>query len=195
MPSSLSIPVPPNVDSDAPIWVSYRTLALSADASPSGEIVLDGSFEGVATPIAASTVVFSPDAMTVSTSSGTIKQQFEAMYGQRNPQEMQTLLGAELHAAYEAANAGSGRILDGTIAKTPPALGKTEGTLLVSVERASGIQPVGVFVTVGQGDIPAGMAPAESSADEASAFGFGRIIGILAFLGLLYWFFIARHKR
>jgi len=195
MPSNLSIPVPPNVDPNAPIWVSYRTLALSAEASPTGEIVLDGSFEGVATPIAASTVVFSPDAMTVSTSSGTIKQQFEAMHGQRSPEEMETLLGAELYAAYDAANAGTGRILDGTVVKTLPALGKTDGSLLVSVERASGIQPVSIFVTVGQGDLPAGMAPAGNGGGPSFASWMGRLVGVLLLFGLIYWFFVARNKR
>lgn len=195
MPSNLSIPIPPGVDPNAPIWVSYRTLALSAEASPSGEIVLDGSFEGVATPINASTVTFTPDAMTVSTSSGTIKQQFEAMYGQRSPQEMQSLLGAELYAAYEAANAGTGRILDGTVVKTLPALGKTDGVLLVSVERASGLQPVGIFVTVGQGDPPAATTPADGNPESSFAYWMGRLFGVLLLLGLLYWFFVARHKR
>lgn len=195
MASSLSIPMPPNVDPNAPIWVSYRTLALSADASPKGEIVLDGSFEGVATPINASIVKFTPDAMTVSTSSGTIKQQFETMYGQRSPQEMQALLGAELYAAYEAANAGSGRILDGTVVKTLPALGKTDGVLLVSVERASGMQPAGIIVTVGQGDPPAATTPVDGNPESSFGYWMGRLFGGLLLIGLLYWFFVARHKR
>ena len=194
MQSNLSIPMPPGVDPSQPIWVSYRTLALSADAAPSGEIVLDGSFEGVATPLNASIATFTPDAMTISTSSGTIQQQFEAQYGKRSPQELQALMGAELYAAYEATNAGNGRILDGTIVKTLPALGKTEGTLLVSVERASGLQPVGVFVTVGPGEIPAEMKPVESGG-PSFAYALGRIFGFALLLGLLYWFFIARHKR
>lgn len=192
--SNLSIPMPAGVDPSQPIWVSYRTLALSADATPSGEIVLDGSFEGVATPLNASIATFTPDKMTVSTSSGTIQQQFEAQYGKRSPQELQTLMGAELYAAYEATNAGKGRILDGTIVKTLPALGKTEGILLVSVERASGLQPVGVFVTVGQGEIPAEMKPVESGG-SSFAYTLGRIFGFALLLGLLYWFFVARHKR
>ncbi len=195
MPRNLSIPMPPNVDPNAPIWVSYRTLALSAEASPTGEIVLDGSFEGVPTPINASVAAFTPDAMTVSTSSGTIKQQFETMYGQRSPQEMQSLLGADLYAAYEAANAGTGRILDGTVVKTLPALGKTEGVLLVSVERASGLQPVGIFVTVGQGDPPAVATPADGNPESSFAYWMGRLFGAFLLLGLLYWFFVARHKR
>lgn len=195
MPRSLSIPMPPNVDPNAPIWVSYRTLALSAESSPTGEIVLDGSFEGVATPINASIATFTPDAMTISTSSGTIKQQFETMYGQRSPQEMQSLLGADLYAAYEAANAGTGRILDGTVVKTLPALGKSEGVLLVSVERASGLQPVGIFVTVGQGDPPAVAAPADGNPESSFAYWIGRLFGVFLLLGLLYWLFVARHKR
>ena len=194
MPSHLSIPMPPSIDPSQPIWVSYRALALSADASPSGEIVLDGSFEGIATPISTSTVHFSPDGMTVSNSAGTIKQQFEASYGQRSAEEMRGILGTELFAAYEAVNAGTGRILDGTIVKTLPALGATEGILLISVERASGIRPVGVFVTVGQGEIPAELKAAGGSSAEASSFRFGYILGVLALLGLLYWFVVARHR-
>ena len=194
MSSSLSIPVPPNVDPNAPIWVAYRVLALSADASPNGEIVLDGSFEGVATPINASIVLFNADAMTVSTSAGTIKQQFDALFGQRSPEQMKTLLGTELHAAYAAANAGTGRILDGTIVKTLPALGKNDGILLVSVERASGIQPVGVFVSVGQGDPPAASTGGNGNPESSPAYWIGRVLGIAVFVWLLYWFFSGRHK-
>ncbi|GEM_PF-2035010 len=200
MPSHLSIPMPANVDPSQPIWVSYRVMAMSAASSPTGEIALDGSFEGVQTPIHQSIAVFSPDKMVVTTSAGTIQQQFEANYGQRSPDEMRTMLGAELYQAYEAVNAGTGRLLDGTIVKTLPALGKNEGTLLVSVDRASGIRPVGVFVTVGQGEIPAeyksgGSDSASASPATSSAFSIGRILGLLAFIGLLYWIFIGRHKR
>lgn len=194
MPTHLSIPISSGLDPNQPIWVSYRTLAMSADASPNGEIVLDGSFEGVATALGASIVHFSPDTMTVLNSAGTIKQQFESSYGQRSAEELRGILGTELFAAYEAVNAGTGRILDGTIVKTLPALGATEGTLLVSVERASGIRPVGVFVTVGQGEIPAELKAAGGSSADAFSFRFGYILGVLAFLGLLYWFFVARHR-
>lgn len=195
MQSRLSIPMPLNVDPSAPVWVSYRTKALSAEASPTGEIVLDGSFEGVPTPINASIVTFTPDTMTISTSAGTIKQQFETMYGPHSPQEMQALLGAKLHAAYEAANAGTGRILDGTVVKTLPALGKTDGVLLVSVEHASGLQPVGIIVTVGQGDPPTATMSADGHPESSIAYWMGRLFGIFLLLGLLYWFFVARHKR
>ena len=196
MPSHLSIPMPANVDPAQPIWVSYRILALSASSSPTGEIVLDGSFEGVQTPIHQSVVHVTPEEMTIGTSGGTIGQQFEANYGKRSPAEMQSMFGAELYQAYEAVNAGTGRTLDGTIVKTLPALGTNAGTLVVSVERASGIRPVGVLITVGQGDIPAEFKASRGGGDvgSSSAYGLGRILGILAFLGLLYWFFVARHK-
>jgi hypothetical protein len=191
MPDRLSIPMPTSVDPNQPIWVAYRVLAMSADSASGGEILLDGSFEGVVTPMTESVVRFTPAGMTVSSSGGTIQQQFEATYGKRDAAQMQALLGPELYAAYQALNAGSGRIFDGSIVKRLPALGKPEGTLLVSVDRATGIRPVGVFVTVGQGDIPP-----EFGADVAgsAAFGAGRILGILAFLGLLYWFFVGRRK-
>ncbi len=198
MPTHLSIPMPTNVDPAQPLWVSYRVLAMSASSTPTGEIVLDGSFEGVQTPIQHSVVQFSPDEMTVATSGGTIAQQFEANYGQRTPQELQTTFGAELYQAYEAVNAGTGRILDGIAVKTLPALGKNEGMLLVSVERASGIRPVGVFVVVGQGDIPAEFKKSPASGGDvssSSAYRLGRTFGILIFIGLLYWLFIGRHKR
>nr|MBP6749379.1 hypothetical protein [Xanthomonadaceae bacterium] len=83
MPSHLSVPMPANVDPAQPIWVSYRVLAMSAASSPTGEIVLDGSFEGVQTPLQQTIAHFSPDKMTVTTSAGTIAQQFAATYGQR----------------------------------------------------------------------------------------------------------------
>jgi hypothetical protein len=196
VPSNLSIPMPSNVDPSQPIWVSYRVLALSPTASPTGEIVLDGSFKGAPTSIQQSVATLTPEKMTTSTSAGTIKQQFESRYGSRTPEEMQTILGPELYQAYEAVNAGSGRILDGTVVKTLPALGKNEGVLLISVERANGIRPVGVFVTVGQGEIPAEMKPVESGSGGSSfAYSAGRIAGTLLLLGLLYWFLIARHKK
>lgn len=204
MPSHLSVPMPANVDPAQPIWVSYRVLAMSAASSPTGEIVLDGSFEGVQTPIHQTIAHFSPDKMAVTTSAGTIAQQFAATYGQRSPDELRAAFGPELYQAYEAVNAGTGRLLDGTIVKTLPALGKNEGMLLVSVDRANGIRPVGIFVTVGQGEIPAEFqAGAGASADggasssptSSSAYRIGRILGILTFLGLLYWVFVGRHKQ
>lgn len=176
MPSRLSISMPANVDPNAPIWVAYRVLALSAGSSPEGEIVVEGSFEGVATPITASVVVFTPDAMSVTTSAGTIRPQFEAIHGPRSPEQMKSLLGAELHAAYEAANAGTGRVLDGTLIKTLPALGANEGILLVSVERARGLQPVGVFVTVGQGEVPASITASGGNPESSVAYRIGRIL-------------------
>ena len=200
MPSHLSIPMPASVDPAKPIWVSYRVLAMSAASSPTGEIVLDGSFEGVQTPIHQSIAVFSPEKMNVTASAGTIQQQFEANYGQRSPDELRTMLGPELFEAYQSVNSGTGRLLDGTLVRTLPALGKNEGMLLVSVDRANGIRPVGVFVTVGQGDIPAEFdvgagGDASGSPASSSAYRMGRTVGILALLGLLFWIFVGRHKR
>lgn len=194
MPSRLSIPMPSNLDPNAPVWVAYRMLALSADASPEGEIVVEGSFEGVPTPINATFANFSADDMTIATSAGTLQQQFESMHGKRSPEQMKALLGADLHAAYEAANAGTGRILDGTQIRTLPALGTNEGTLLVAVERASGIQPVGLFVTVGQGEVPASITASAGSLESSAAHRIGRILGMLLFVWLLYWFFVARRR-
>jgi hypothetical protein len=208
MPDRLSIPMPAGFDAAQPVWVSYRVLAMSASPDPTGEIVLDGSFEGVMTPIHQSVVLFTPRDMTASTSGGTIKQQFEAQYGTRTAQEMQTALGDPLYQAYIAADAGTGRVLDGTLVKTLPPVGNPDAPLLISVERATGLQPVGLFVTVGQGEIPAEYGAGGSSASaSASANGnaasvgrspayiFGRIAGGLLLLGIAYWFFIGRHKR
>lgn len=192
-PGRLSLTVSENLDPTQPIWVSYRMLAMSASSSPSGEVALEGSFEGVPTPIQQMMVEFTPDEMTVGTSGGTIEAQFEANYGKRSPGEMQSLLGAELFQAYQAVNAGNGRTLDGTIVKRLPPLGETAGTLLVSAERASGIQPVGVIITVGQGEIPAELA----GGGEASSMPYriGRVLGIAAFIGLMYWLFIGRTRK
>lgn len=194
MPSRLSIPMPSTLDPKASIWVAYRVVALSADADPAGEIVVEGSFEGVPTPITATLAVFDPGDMRVMTSAGSIQQQFEAVHGPRSPEQMKTLLGADLHAAYEAVNAGTGRILDGTRVKTLPALGTHEGTLLVAVERASGMQPIGLFVTVGQGEMPADITASAGAAESSVAYRIGRILGMLLFVWLLYWFFVARRR-
>jgi hypothetical protein len=55
-----------------------------------------------------------------------------------------------------------------------------------------------VFVTVGQGDVPTELkagASGGSDVGSSSTFKFGRIIGILLFLGLIYWLLIGRHKK
>lgn len=190
--SRLSIDTP-GVLPGQPVWVVYEVVAVSASSSPEGEIVLDGSFEGIATPLSDSTVVLQAEAMEASASAGTIGQQLEAIAGPRTSDELRALFGNELYDAYQALNAGSGRILTGRTVKTLPALGSDQGRLLVSVERAGGIQPVLVSVTVGQGDIPAEYRAAPVS--SSSAFRAGKLIGILLFFGLIAWFFLRRRNQ
>ena len=57
------------VDPSKPVWVSYSLFALSAEADRKGEVVVEGSPEGVAVPIADSRVRFSAERMTVLRSS------------------------------------------------------------------------------------------------------------------------------
>jgi hypothetical protein len=53
------------VDPSKPVWVSYSLFALSAETDRKGEVVVEGSPEGVAVPIADARVRFSAERMSV----------------------------------------------------------------------------------------------------------------------------------
>jgi hypothetical protein len=59
------------IDPDKPVWVVYRMLAISADRSPDGEIVLDPALEMVPVPLPDMFVRFRAGSMDVSRSAGT----------------------------------------------------------------------------------------------------------------------------
>jgi hypothetical protein len=189
--SRLRIALPPALAADQPVWVVYDMVALAPDARGEGEISLEGSLEGAITPALDMLVTFHADDMTSNVSAGTVPERLEQIAGRREPAELRAIMGPEMYAAYEALNAGAGRILTDRIVRHLPAPGRNEGLLLVSVERAQGIQPLALQVTAGQGELPASLRPATGG---TWAFTLGRIAGGLLFLWLLYWLFVGRRK-
>lgn len=178
----LQIAISGAVDPAKPIWVVYQLLALSADDKPSGMIALDGLVEGVNTPIMESRVVFSADKLGKAKSAGTIGEKLSAQIGPRSPQELKELMGAELYEAFNALNQKRGAILQGTVVKNLPPPGKSDSRLLVSLERVTGMQPAQIVVTVGQGDIPAGLATKSSSGLAERV-----VIALVAFGAAAFW--------
>lgn len=178
----------PGLDPSRPVWVAYRVIALSADARPRGEVVMEASFEGVATPVSDLYARMEADDMDVG-SGDAVGTQLQQITGGRSTAELKAAFGEDLHAAYEAVVAGRGATLDGKRVQTLPAPGQADVPLDVTVSRASGMQPVLVAITVGQGDVPADVAP---SVEKQGAFRFGRALGILGFLGLIGWLVLRR---
>jgi hypothetical protein len=189
MESRLNIPVQ-GADPSQPFWVVYQLVALSPDSSPKGSIDIEGSFEGVITPLNEMMVSFDSGRMSLTKSAGTIQQLLERDGRERTPEEWKSLMGPALFAAYEAVNAGTGRVAEDTQTKTLPSFGNSEGSLQVSVERASGAQPLMLVVTVGQGNIPGSLLPAPES---TALYKFGYLLGIAAFGWLVMRIF--RKKR
>jgi len=191
--SRLQIPVGEGLDPARPVWVSYQLIALSEGSDSVGEVVVEGIFEGVPTPINLQLARFDAGRMQSGRSAGTVAEQLERVAGKRDDREWRALMGDALYATYEAVNSGQGRILNGRLVRHLPAPAEAEGVLLVAVERASGMQPLGLLVVAGQGDLPSELA--EQGAGSGSlAFTLGRVAGGLLFLGLLYWFFVARRR-
>ncbi|MGN6150698.1 MAG: hypothetical protein ACTHOH_01660 [Lysobacteraceae bacterium] len=169
----LTLPMPANLDPSEEVWVAYRMYAISANPDPSGDIVVSGSFDGVKTPLGDMTVVFTPSRMEKTASQGTIGQKFEAAYGKRSDAELATVMGPGLFEAYTALNRKSGAILQGTVLKTLPPPGADRPPLLVTVERESDQNPVGLEVIVGQGDLPADV---QAAVDPKPAFRIGKML-------------------
>jgi hypothetical protein len=181
----LQIAVTGTVDPAKPVWVVYQLLAVSAADKPSGSIVLDASLEGVATPISETRVVFAADKLDRSKSAGTIGEKLAAQVGQRTPQELTEALGPELYEAYKALNEKRGAILQGSVVKTLPAPGKRDLRLLASIERASGMQPAQIVVTMGQGEIPSSLTASASSSGRAERI----VAGVLGLaIAAFFWF-------
>lgn len=183
--SNLDIHLPQTFDPGKPVWAVYQMVAVSADSDPEGEIVIDSSFEGVPVPISDSIVIFKAGNLDVDHSAGTLGQQFEALVGQRSPEELIEIFGAELHEAYVALNNKKGSYLTGNIARVYQHGGKADLVLLARVERATGIQPVMVNVVVGQGDIPAQYQKSSSASLAKDKL----MMAVIAFLlALIFWF-------
>lgn len=174
-------------DPKQPTWVSYKLIAVSPAADPEGQVVVTGMFEREPTSPTAGTVLFEPRDLRVTTSAGTIQQQFEQNFGKRSESELRATWGDAMYDAYVAVNAGAGRLLDGTAVRELPPLSQGDPILLVSVGNAKGIQPAGLLVTVGQGEIPAEHQPnVESTGAFQFGLGIGKMLPILLLLGIGY---------
>ncbi|MGL6291376.1 MAG: hypothetical protein ACRC2H_11850 [Silanimonas sp.] len=187
MKSSTQLYLPEGYDPKQPTWVSYKLMAVSPTADPEGQVVVTGMFEREPTPLPATTVLFEPRDLRITESAGTIQQQFEQNFGKRSETELRATWGDAMYDAYVAVNAGTGRLLDGTAVRELPPLSQGDPILLVSVENAKGIQPAGLLVTVGQGEIPPEHQPnVESTGAFQFGLGLGKLLPILLLLGVGY---------
>lgn len=73
---------------------------------------------------------------------------------------------------------GGGQLLGGRLLRRLPPPGTPDATLLVSVERASGMQPVALKVTVGQGSLPPQF---QQKPEDSLAYKAGYLAGLAAF--------------
>lgn len=144
-----------SVDPNKPVWVVYQLVAISADSNPSGEVVLDASFEMVPLPMGDSVVIFKARSLDKVKATKGVSDQLMGKMGDRKPDELKEIFGAEMFAAYDAINKSQGAYVTGAITKEYQTGGKSSLRLLASVSRANGIQPVLVKVIVGQGEVPA----------------------------------------
>ncbi len=175
------------LDPAKPVWVAYTLMAVSASDDPDGVIVIDAALEGVPVDLRDMKVIFRADDLQRHQSAGTIGQQLEAQIGTRSPQELEETFGKELYAAYKALNEKRGSILQGTIVKTYAAPGQPEATLLATVERAEGMQPMMVAFAMGQGDLP----PELKAAQQSWILLAGKLFGVL----LVGWFVLSRLRK
>jgi hypothetical protein len=187
MKSSTQLYLPEAFDPKQPTWVSYTLIAVSPTDEPEGQVVVTGMFEREPTAPTAGTVLFEPRDLRVTTSAGTIQQQFEQNFGKRSESELRSIWGDAMYDAYVAVNAGTGRLLDGIAVRELPPLSQGDPILLVSVENAKGIQPAGLLITVGQGEIPAEHQPnVESTGAFQFGLGLGKLLPILILIGVGY---------
>ncbi len=184
----MSVPVAVAHDPQKPVWVVYQLVGISAESDPEGEVVVDASFEMVPIPITDSVLIFKASDMKIETSAGALDEQVKAMIGERSPDEMREIFGEEMYAAYLALSKKEGSYLIGNITKTYE-VGEPEGlSLLTSVARARGVQPVVLNVIIGQGDIPEQYRNSFMSSLEAD-----KVVAAIISL-LLAVFFIFRRK-
>lgn len=186
--SRLNLAMPPGFAPDQPTWVAYELLALSPDDDDEGETALEQSFEGVQTALPDFYVTFMATGMISSASGGTVAQRLEQIVGHRSPQELKELLGEELYSAYESLDAGKGRVLAGQVVRRLPAPGKSDALLQISVERSTGMQPLALKVTFGQGSLPAQF---QQKTEDSLAYKAGYAAG----LGLFGWLVMRYFRR
>lgn len=172
------------LDPAKPVWAAYQIIALSASDAPKGEIIMEASLEGVPVDIKELKVVFMADRLEQSRSAGTIGTLLEEQSGKRSPQELTESMGPELYAAFQALNEQRGTILQGMRVRTYQPPGNPEALLMVSVDSASGIHPLLLKVTVGQGDMPPDIAAAAETRFSPSTLAGG----VLALFLVMAWF-------
>jgi len=163
----LSLTMPPGFAADQQVWLVYELVALSPEGDDSGEVGLEQAFEGVMTPLKALYVTFRAGDM------------------ESRPEKVKRLIGPEMYATYESVNAGGGRVLGGHVVSYLSAPGKSDVPLLVSVERATGMQPLALRVTVGQGQLPLEF---QQKPQDTLAYKIGYILGLVLFGWLLFRF-------
>jgi hypothetical protein len=188
--SRLMITLPSGFNPAEPVWLVYELVALAPDEDADGSVDLEQSFEGVKTPLQAFYATFKSSDMESRESGGTVAQRLEAISGHREPAELRQLMGNELYSAYAALDSGKGRVLAGRRVQRLPAPEKSDTPLLVSVERAAGMQPLALKVTVGQGALPAQF----QEKTEDSAFYKAGYAGGLALFGWLVMRFFRRRR-
>jgi hypothetical protein len=184
--SRLVLALPPGFRADQQVWLVYDLVALAPGDDDSGELGLEQSFERVMTSISSLYVTFRAEDMDSDASAGTIAQRLEEVAGRREPQDLKKLMGADLHAAYEAVNAGTGRILVGRRRSTLPPPGKSDEPLVISVTRATGMQPLALRVTAGQGELPLEF---QEKAEDSIFYKLGYLAGLACFGWLVLRFF------
>ena len=162
--SRLSFIMPPGFAADEQVWLVYELVALSPGDEDSGEVGLEQAFEGVNTPLKALYVTLGADDM------------------ESRPEKVRGLISAEMYAAFESVNAGGGRVLGGRVVSYLSAPGRSDVPLLVSVERAQGMQPVALRVTVGQGQLPLEF---QQKPTDTVAYKVGYVLGLALFGWLL----------
>ena len=150
----LNISASGKVDPHLPIWASYHLIAISSSEKPEGKVVVEAMPEGVKTPIGDSVIVFSSDNMDLAVKSGHFASKFEQQAGKKTQQELVDTFGVELAQSIKALQENKGAILEKTIVKQYPATGIDEARLLVSIEKAEGIHPAYISITMGQGEVP-----------------------------------------
>jgi hypothetical protein len=176
--SRLSISMPPEFSADQELWIAYELVALDPADDGEGEVDFEQSFEGVKTPPSAFFATIKAKDMPTRFPAGEIAQQLEQLAGLRDPEELKRLMGTELHLAWRDATAGKGRVLGGRLLHRLPAPGTADTRLLISVERATGIQPLAVKVTVGQGSLPSHL---QERPQDSTAWKIGYGLGVMLF--------------
>ena len=142
------------VDPSKPVWVSYSLFALSAETDRKGEVVVEGSPEGVAVPIADARIRFSAERMSVLRGSEKVASRLKKEAAGRSRDEMIATMGPQLYKAFEALMRNEGQAFAQTIVKSYRVSGDGDLVFSASLVKIDTLQPVLLRVAVGQGESP-----------------------------------------